>query len=213
MSNAILENNDKVLTEATEANTSIKEVISKISKVTDTTDKIATVTKTYRDALLTKTAQTHRSEVDPKVLGGLNHKAKQILVDVYGEEGDALLSQSLTAILEKANIVLATLDNVNRPGDAKFDSALKTRGHGILLTLNSKNTAKWINEYPAETNFCEAFSVGSIIRQRTYNLILPGIPLTLDPSQPKNLHEIEETNRLKVDSICKIRWIKPPNRR
>jgi len=212
-SNAILTKNDKVFMEVIGANAGINKVKGKISKVMDTTDKIATETKTYRDTLLTKVTPTLRSEVDPKVLGGLDRKAKQILVDMHGEEGNALLSQSLTAILDKANTVLDSLSEEGKPTDARFLSVLKTRGHTILLTLNSKEAATWINEHPAEHNFCEALSVGSHIKLRTYNLILPGIPLSLDPSQSENLHEIEEVNRLKEHSIRKIRWIKPPNRR
>jgi len=65
---AILTGNDK-LKEATEmANTDIKEVISKVSKVTVTVDKIVLDLKMYRNALLVKPTQTNKMGVNPKIL-------------------------------------------------------------------------------------------------------------------------------------------------
>jgi hypothetical protein len=213
VTNAILTGNDKILKVAEAANAEIKEVTGKVTKVTDTTDKIISDSKTYRDALLKKPAQTNRAEVDPKVLSDLDRKAKQVLVDVYGDEGDALLSQSLTAIVDKANEVIASINDAAKPTEVKVVTAFKTRGKAILLTLNSKEAVEWIREAGNEIAFTKALSKESQIRQRSFNLILPGIPITFDPDQGKHLREVEEVNGLSPNSIRKARWIKPLNRR
>src|SRR5712671_3223490 len=123
---AILTGNDK-LKEATEsANTGIKEIISKVSKVTATVDKIVSEMKTYRDALLVKPAQTNKMGVDPKILSDMECKAKQIIVDMHGSDGDTLLNKSLTEIIDKANEALTLIEDSAKPMEVKVVAALKT---------------------------------------------------------------------------------------
>src|SRR5712671_2211548 len=175
---AILTGNDK-LKEATEsANTGIKEIISKVSKVTATADKIISEMKTYRDALLVQPAQTNKMGVDLKILSNMERKAKQILVDMHGLDGDTLLNKSLTKIIDKANKALTLIEDSAKPMEVKVVAALKTCGKALLLTLNSRNAADWIREMDIKMKFTDTFSKSSHVRQRTYNLILPGIPIT-----------------------------------
>ena len=202
-----------MLKEAEEANKGIKEMTLKVTKVTDTMDKIVSESKTYRDALLNRPAQSNRAKVDPKVLSDLDRKAKQILVDVYGEEGDALLSKSLTAIVDKANKVIESMNDAAKPAETKVITALKTRGKALLLTLNSKEAVSWINEPSNKLTFSDTFSKESHIRQRSFNLILPGLPIIFDPNRAKHLREVEEVNGLRANMIKKARWIKPTTRR
>jgi DNA-binding ferritin-like protein (Dps family) len=51
-----------------EAKTDAKELASKIGKVTDVMDKIASDTTSYRDALLTRPMQMIRAGMDPRIL-------------------------------------------------------------------------------------------------------------------------------------------------
>jgi len=212
-SNAILTGCGKVLKEAEEANKGIKEMTLKVTKVTDTTDKIVLESKTYQDALLNRLAQSNRAEVDPKVLSDLDRKAKQILIDVYGEEGDALLSKSLTAIVDKANEVIELMNDATKPMETKVVTALKTCSKALLLTLNSKEAVSWINEPSNELTFSDTFSKESHIRQRSFNLILPGLPIIFDPNWAEHLRKVKEVNGLRVNAIKKARWIKPTTRR
>ena len=43
--------------------------------------------------------------------------------------------------------------------------------------------------------------------------MVPRIPLTFDPNNPKHLREVEEVNRMVPNTIKKARWIKPEYRR
>ncbi|KAH9960698.1 hypothetical protein BC827DRAFT_1268093 [Russula dissimulans] len=205
ISNNILKGNDKLLKEAEKANTGIKEVTNKVTVVTDTMDKIATEAKTYCDVLLTKPAQTNRAEADPKVLSDLDRRGKQILVNVYGEEGDIMLSKSPATIVDKANEAIDTLNDAAKPAGIRVVTAFKTRGKAILLTLNSKESANWFSNSDIKTDFSNAFSKDAHIKPRLYNLILPGIPITLDLDNKTHLREVEEVNNLEKNSIYKAR--------
>jgi len=211
--NSILTDTGKVLKASEEVKSVSETLESKVNKVTDTTDKLASETKSYRDALRSGSTQNNKVGVDPKVLSGIDRRAKQILVDVYGEKGETLLKGSLTAIIDKANEALSTVEEPAKPADIKVLAALKTRGKAILLTLNSKEAVDWIREVENEMVFSEAFSRDSQIRQRAHNLVVPRVPTTLDPGNKDHLREIEETNGLSSNVISKARWIKPTERR
>ncbi|KAH9952794.1 hypothetical protein BC827DRAFT_1159552 [Russula dissimulans] len=80
--------------------------------------------------------------MDPKVLSSLECRAKQILIDAVGDEGDVMLKNSLTTIVDKANDALV---------------ALKTCKNAILLTFNNKEVASWIGEMGNELAFMDKF--------------------------------------------------------
>jgi len=210
---AILNSTSKVLASMEEAKTDTKDLASKVSKVTDTTDKIASNTNSYQSALLSKPAQPNKTATDPKVLSDMECKARQILMDIYDKDEDNILSKSLTDIIEKANETIAGLKCASKPKDIKVIVALKTRSKAVLLMLNSKEAASWIREPLNKVEFSSGFSMESHIRARTFNLIVPRIPVIFDLSEEKHLHEVEETNCLDTNVIRKAKWIKPMGRR
>ncbi|KAH9953862.1 hypothetical protein BC827DRAFT_1273130 [Russula dissimulans] len=111
----------------------------KIKEVMEAVGQIVTGTETYQDALLASPSQDKRAETNPKVLSGLECRAKQILIDIYGEEGDTLLKGSLTTIVDKANEAVGKLDIRDKPADIKVLAALKARKNALLLTFNNKD--------------------------------------------------------------------------
>jgi len=212
-SKAILDNTSKILTSVEEAKTDTKDLASKVNKVTETMDKIASDTNSYQSALLSKPAQTNKNVIDPKVLSDMDRKVRQILMDIYNKDEDNILSKSLTAVIEKANETIAGLKCASKLKDIKVIMALKTHGKAVLLTLNSKEVVSWIREPLNEEEFLNGFSVESHIRERTFNLIVPRVPVIFNPSKEKHLHKIEETNCLDKNVIRKAKWIKPMGRR
>ena len=190
-----------------------KELASKVSKVNAATDKIASKTWTYRDALVNKAAYMNRSGVDPKVLSDMDCRARQILVNVYDKDTDSILTKSLTKIMEKANAALDTIEDIGKPKEAIVVTALKGQNHTILLTLSNKEMAAWVREGENELLFANSFSKESHIRSRTYNLIVPRIPLTFNPKEDKHLQELEEVNGLRKFTISTAKWIKLAERR
>jgi hypothetical protein len=200
---------------AEEAKTAASNLEGKVSKVADAADKIETCTKSYRDVVMTKAAPAAIANVDPKILGDRERKAKQILVQIFESdtEGKATLAKSLTEIKEKANEVIASMEDGDHPKDAKVESVIKTRGKAYVLTLNSKETAEWLRDPGNEDTFTKGFSNGLHIKERLYNLILPRVPISFNPGEEMQLREMEEVNELPKDTIAKAKWIKPVDRR
>ena len=211
--NVTLETTEKALTVSEELKGRTSDIISNLGKVTNVADKIADTTQSYRDVLVTRQAQSHKASAPPRILGDMERRAKQILIDVYDEEGNNTLEKSLEELVAKANEVLVTMSDTDKPKEVKVEAALKTKKSAILLTLNSKEAANWIREPSNEITFADAFSKGAHIREREYILVAPRVPLTFDPENPDHLREIEETNSLQKLIIRKARWIKPAERR
>ena len=59
--------------------------------------------QSYYEALMSRPTPTNKATVDPKVLCDMEHKDKQILVDIFDEEGANTLGTSLTELMAKAN--------------------------------------------------------------------------------------------------------------
>ena len=73
--------------------------------------------------------------MDPKVLGDMDCRAKQLLVDIFGDEGNATLEKSLIEIMAKANEVLDRISDADKPEKVKVEAMLKTKKNAVLLTL------------------------------------------------------------------------------
>ena len=190
-----------------------KELDNKVAKVTGATDQLVAANTPYRDAVLSKGPQTLKAHTDPKVLGDMERKAKQILVEIYDTEGNDTLAKSLTELKDKANETLAAIEDRDKPKDARVDTVLKTRTRAVVLTFNCKEIVTWLKEPENEHVFTKGFSEGLHIKERQFNVIVPRVPTTFNPDAPEHLREIEETNGLKDRAILKAKWIKPVSRR
>ena len=212
-SNATLLSSSKLLKDTECVAAATKDLTGKVGKITNTADRIATDTSKYRDAVLSRPAQTLRTNADPKVLADIERKSRQILVELPVTEEKHTLGKSLSELTEKANEAITAIVDSGKPKDAKVDSLLKTRRGDLLLVLNSKEAATWIRESDIEIAFTKAFVEGSIIKARTYNLIVPRVPISFDPTDVKHIRELEEANGLRPREISKAKWIKPIERR
>jgi len=211
-SNVTLTSSDKLLKDTESITAATKDLLGKVGKIMDTADKIAMDTSKYQDAVLSRPTQTLRANADPKVLGDLDCKARQILVKLFGTKGDVTLGKSLTELATKANEVISEIEDAGKPKGIKVETLFKTHRQALVLILNSKDPVAWIKQPEIEIAFTVAFSEGLHITSRKYNLIIPRIPITFDPKDVKHLHEVEEANRLHPNEIFKARWIKPAER-
>ena len=207
--NATRDSSVKTLKVAEELKEKSAEILSNVGKVTNATVKIADTTQSYREALMSRPSPSNKASVDPKVLCDMERKDKQILIDIFDEEGANTLGTSLTELVAKANGALDSIKGEDKPEPVKVESAHKTKKNAILLTLNSKEAANWLREVENEVAFVNSFSKGAHIREREFNLVTPRVPLTFEPSNTKHLREIEENNNLPSHVIRKARWIKP----
>ena len=211
--NATLTGTDKIQKEIESVNNVSKELDSKVAKITDTADQLVVATTPYRDAVLSKPPQTLKAFTDPKVLGDMERKAKQVLVEIFDTEGNDTMAKSLAELKDKANATLTAIEDRDKPKDARVDAVLKTRTKAVVLTFNNKEVVTWLKEPENEYAFTNGFSEGSHIKARQYNIIAPRVPITFNPDSPEHLREVEESNGLKDKTILKAKWIKPVARR
>jgi hypothetical protein len=203
----------KVLVEVGSIKDATKELDTKIGKITSTANKIASTTETYRDAVLKNPGQGNISRTNPKVLGDMDRKAKQVLLDIYDSAGNDTLAKSLSELKERANETLKAMEDGEKPDNIKVETVMNTRSKAILLTFNSKEAVTWLKDPGNEHTFMKGFSDGAHIRERSYNLIVPQVPIVFNPADKEQLRETEEGNGMNKFAITKARWIKPENRR
>lgn len=204
----ILKETERITKEAMGINAATKELESKVTKVTDTADQIASTTRTYKDALLN---QPSGSVADLKLMDDLERRAKQILVNIHSDD---LVCNSTGTIKDKANAAINEIeDEPERPDKVEVEAVITLRSKAVLLQLNSKQAANWLRDPGVETKFTEKFAKDSFFVDRKYNIIIPRTPIVFDPSSEKHLREIEECNNLDLNTIEKARWIKPVARR
>jgi len=185
--NMTLTSTDKLLKASKEAAANTIDLTSKIGKVTDTADKIVTETSKYRDAVLSKPAQSNRSNTNPKVLGDLEHKARQILIMIHNTAENDTLNKSITELTTKANEAIGTIEAMDKPKEAKVKTIFKTHKGTLVLIFNSKEAARWIKLPEIDPAFTLAFSEGSYISERKFNLVIPRVPITFDPKEEPHL--------------------------
>ena len=211
--NATLTSLGKLLVDTEKVAAATKDLTGKVGKITDTADKIATDTSKYQDTVLTRPTQTLRASTDPKVLGDIECKGRQILIEHLGLDGTNVLGKSLTELTTKANKAINAIKDSRKPKDIKVQTLFKTHREALVLTLNSKDTVIWISQPEIEMEFTVAFAEGSHITERSYSLIIPNVPISFNPKDDKHLRKVEEANGLKTKEIIRAKWIKPIGRR
>ena len=144
-------------------------------------------------------------------------KARQILINIYNNHNNNILSKSLTEIITKANgaiyIYIDKIKDTDKPAVIHIETVLQTYKRVLVLMLNSREVANWLRIVEHEMAFMKDFSKGLHIRERSYNLIAPRVLITFKPENKEHLRGIEKANRLNYYLIHKARWIKPTARR
>jgi hypothetical protein len=181
--------------------------------VNDTAIEIATTTQSYSKALKQSLATAGKHNLDPKVLGDMERKAQQILIDIFDGEDSITLSKSMTKVIVRANETLKKIEDTDKPAKIHFESGIQTCKGALVLMLNNREAANWIRQPENEMAFTEAFSKGSHIREQTFNLVALRILIIFEPDNSNHLRELEEVNGLSKFSIRKACWIKPIERR
>ena len=188
-----------------------KEIESHVGRVTDATDKIASNVTPYHDVLTGGPGRMGgEAAIDGRIQLDVKRKAKQILIDF--KDNNAVMT-STEALIDKANEIIASIDDNDWPDLMKVEAITRFLKGGILLHLNSREAVCWLREPGIEEVFLQKFANNMTVRERLHHVILQGVPITLDPSNKGHLQEIEEANGLLKYSLVKARWIKPEGRR
>ena len=201
---------------ASDMSNSIKEATTATTQITDTAHS-------YKEALLNTAAQAaqrpppppsgNRHIVPPTNLGqpllGIDKKARQILLD--NEKGEDNC-KNIHEIKEKATEALLGMVPMP-PEGTEIQEVIKLRNGSVVLQFATKEAADWIRIPANEVAFTRRYDPEAFIRDRVHPIMVPRIPITFDPNNPKHLREIEEVNRMPSKTIKKARWIKPIYRR
>ena len=83
----------------------------------------------------------------------------------------------------------------------------------MIIQLVSREAAEWLQEPFNKVAFTEKLDANAYIKERTYPLVVPRVPISFDPQIQEHLCEVETINNLALNTISKARWIKPLYRR
>lgn len=190
--------------------TAAREIESHVGKVTSATDKITSNATPYRDALLGDPGKTTNDAAVERVLIDVERKAKQIMIVIKDFDTATI---TIDKLVDKVNGIIAKIQDRDRPDSVKVESITRFPNGGTLLHLNSKEAAKWLRDPTIEDTFLKKLDKDAYVKERPYNVLLRGVPIIFDPSNPAHIREVEEINGLTTYSILKAKWIKPENRR
>lgn len=192
-----------------------------ITEATTATTQISDTAQSYKTALLNTKCQETQLQTwttgpqaaaqlpDPGLLYGLDKKARQVLLDTSkGEDG----YMNIYELKEKAIAALNSIATPHPPG-TEVQEVIKLRNGSMLIQFVTKKAADWLRVPANEIAFTRHFDPDTSIRDRVDPVMVPRVPLTFNPDNPTHLREVEEINRMPVNSIKKARWIKPEYRR
>ena len=202
------------LTGKTEALQNLAQEIGNSAKeATATMDQISSTMILYKEALLTVatitprdlTMQTAKVSEDPRLTRNLDRKSQQILIELGKETVE---SKSASELKEKLKAALSSLD-LSPPKGATVQEINKLRNGGVIIQLATKEAAEWLREPFNKVAFTKKLDANAYIKERTYPLVVPRVPISFEPHNQEHLREVKTINNLAPNTVCKARWIKP----
>ena len=90
---------------------------------------------------------------------------------------------------------------------------IKMRNGGLILQFYSKEAAEWFKLPEVELKLLPKIDSMVQVKERSFQILVPRVPVTFDMTKEEHLRELEEQNNLYVNRIKKAKWIKPTYRR
>ena len=92
-------------------------------------------------------------------------------------------------------------------------AAQRLRNGGILVELTTAEAAMWIRTPEIRLEILKALNMPANIKNRTFPIIVPFVPITTPIEDVNWIRTVEEENSLSLGAIDSIKWIKPKERR
>jgi hypothetical protein len=126
-------------------------------------------------------------------------------------QGDVLAMLTEKELVEKAKITLDLMGMAaaDRPDDLAFVGVRRTQAGSILYQLNSAEAAKYMRNADVMREFLNHFGAMSVMRARTFQVIVEYMPVTFALAELFALGNVEEASSLPAGSILEARWLKP----
>ena len=199
---------------------SAQDVNRNLTVASDTSNKLTNTVSTYKEMLLTapqiqqnesRNRGRQNASVDPRITRDMERKAKQVLVDVLNNK---VTNQSLDELRNKLNkLIMESEDPAKPKSDANVQQVVKMRNGGMILQFNTREAAEWFRQPEVELMLLPKIDSTAQVKERSFQILVPRVPVTFDTAKEEHLRELEEQNNLYANRIKKAKWIKPTYRR
>ena len=187
-------------------------------KLDEVSQKMATNVKSYSQVVSSTPATSSPPLATPVSLSQVQIrnreeiKKRQVLID-FGSTQDLQLDvMDETVLARKANDAVKTTwaaTSEPKPEIPKIKAAILMRNGGLLLELDSPESANWLLDDSNRTRFLDNIGSGACIKDRSYQVIVQFAPVQFQPEDKENIRTFETTNGLPANSVLKAEWIKP----
>jgi len=140
-------------------------------------DKIANNPMPYCNTLVDGTSKATRDRTKGRILIDLERKAKQIMI-IIKDFGSAMVNTD--KLMEKANSIITRIKDNNKPETIKVKAISKFLNGGMLLQLNSKEAARWLQEPDIEDKFLKKLAKDAYVKERSCKIVTAGLEATAD---------------------------------
>ena len=139
-------------------------------------------------------------------------KERQILLDI--EPDHPTLRKNLTKreLIDFVQKAIAKLDPTNAP-IVQIKAIATTKNGSPILELNNSEAAAWLKDPTRKRAFLDHLGGKVQVKERSYQLVVPFLPITVKTDDSATLRAIERESDLTTHSITRMKWIKDPNRR
>jgi hypothetical protein len=134
---------------------------------------------------------------------------RQLLIDIPVDSPLAPGKVSHAQLTEKIKQALATLTKEDTP-ELEIRSVTQFHNGGTVIEMLTTKAASFLKDQCNKDSFLQALDPGAILKDRSYPVIIQFVPLTFDPSNQEQLHDLEQENKWEEQSITVARWVKPP---
>jgi len=173
----------------------------------------------YKDALLMETTKSPTTRAAPgtssqctdRTRANTAIKERQILLDI--EPGHNIFNDD-TPRGEMAQALQKALMNMQGPEGPSLQLKAIThiRNGGFVAEMASAEAADWVRDPIRKLILTESLGGNVRVKDRTYNLLIPFVPITTRTDDKTTLQNIERTNDIPTNSIVQMKWIKDPRR-
>jgi len=147
-----------------------------------------------------------------KILSCSEGQSRQILLDKRTfSSADTLKDLMEAQLVTKATMAIDILkkDELIVLQGLTFLSARRLPHGGILYELDSTASVQWFNTPTNRSNFLERFGADTLIKDRTFQVLVEYIPISFTPDDKAMLTDIEKKAGITPSSIIKARYVKP----
>ena len=160
------------------------------------------LTSTYASILVNPPAYAN-----PKITAKEGIKARQFMLE--GIKSSKFSHLDISQLKTELNKIITDIG----PPEGKIRTLTKARTGGIIIEMNTDNTATWLSDNSNQRKLCDKIGSNTEFRTRAYNTMAFNVPLIINPDDESHRLEICEANDIEVGSITALKWAKAIEKR